>query len=123
MPPPVVRLPPPRVPPATPPEALTVIVMLALAALTILFASVAFAANVYVAGVPAVPVIVQFDPSVSPEPVRLPENMAHVSGAVPPLVASAWLDALPCVTAALAPLVLIEEAALMVREFALDAVS
>lgn len=60
------------------------------------------------AGVPAVPVTVQLELTVSPDPLRLPENKAQVFGIVPPLVLIDWLYELPCVPAAIAPLVVTE---------------
>jgi hypothetical protein len=52
------------------------------------FESLGVATRLYVPTVAAVPVIVQFELRVSPEPLKLPEVSAQVIGAVPPLVAS-----------------------------------
>ena len=61
--------------------------MLLLAELTTPFVSVAFTVKVYVAGEFARPLTVQLEFTDKPLPDRLPPNKAHVSGAVPPVVA------------------------------------
>jgi hypothetical protein len=49
---------------------------------------VGVAAKLYVPAVAAVPVMVQFEFRVSPEPVKLPDVSAQLSGEVPPVIAS-----------------------------------
>jgi len=86
----VLAFPPKAAPPAGPPDGLIVIERLELGEPAIPLASVGVAVNVYVAGVAAVPVMVQFEFSVRLEPERLPVVRAQAIVPVPPLVARAW---------------------------------